>query len=201
MLFQSQKTNIETIYYNDITICTQKVALTTLFKRKKQSLSAHSLVKEAQKTVIAARKQHQDKPPKASLRKVSQAQRQLDETYANAEAENIQGKIDRVPPKNAVQRHVSAWDTIKDLTERKSKPSIRIKGGSRSETKKHWPDHFKNLLGANLTEEKELPRIESADALNISIEPFYIEELKAVTSTLKVQKSPGLVNIPALSLQ
>ena len=176
MLFQSQKTNIETIYYNDITICTQKVALTTLFKRKKQSLSAHSLVKEAQKTVIAARKQHQDKPPKASLRKVSQAQRQLDETYANAEAENIQGKIDRVPPKNAVQRHVSAWDTIKDLTERKSKPSIRIKGGSRSETKKHWPDHFKNLLGANLTEEKELPRIESADALNISIEPFYIEE-------------------------
>ena len=104
-------------------------------------------------------------------------------------------------PKNAVYRHVSAWDTIKDLTERKSKPSIRIKGGSRSERKKHWPDHFKNLLGANLTEEKELPRIESADALNISIEPFYIEELKAVTSTLKVQKSPGLVNIPALSLQ
>jgi len=99
MLFQSQKTNIETIYYNDITICTEKVALSTLFKRKKQNLSAHSLVKEAQKTVIAARKQHQDKPPKASLRKVSQAQRQLDETYANAEAENIQGKIDRVPPK------------------------------------------------------------------------------------------------------
>ena len=49
--------------------------------------------------VIAARKQHQDKPPKASLRNVSQAQRQLDEAYANAEAKNIQGKIDWVPPK------------------------------------------------------------------------------------------------------
>lgn len=203
MPFQSQTTNIETIYYNDITICTEKVALSTLFKRKKQSLSAHSLVKEAQKTVIAARKQHQDKPPKASLRKFSQAQRQLDEAYANAEAENIQGKIDRVPLKNAVHRHASAWDTIKDLTERKSKPSIRIKGGSRSERKKNWPDHFKNLLGATLTssEEQELPRIQSADALIISMEPFSIEELKAVASTLKVQKSPGLVNIPALSLQ
>ena len=212
MLFQSQTTNIETIYYNDITICTEKVALSTLFKRKKQSLSAHSLVKEAQKTVIAARKQHhviaarkqhQDKPPKASLRKFSQAQRQLDEAYANAEAENIQGKIDRMPLKNAVQRHASARDTIKDLTERKSKPSIRIKGGSRSERKKNWPDHFKNLLGATLTssEEQELPRIQSADALIISMEPFSIEELKAVASTLKVQKSPGLVDIPALSLQ
>ena len=166
-------------------------------------MSAHSLVKEARKTVITARKQHQDKPPKASLRKVSQAQRQLDEAYANAEAENIQGKIDRVPPKNAAHRHVSAWDTIKNLTERKSKPSIRIKEGLPKENKKNWLDHCKNLLGATLTtsDEQELPRIQSADVLNISMEPFSIEELKAVSSTLKVQKSPGLVNIPALSLQ
>ena len=164
-------------------------------------MSAHSLVKEARKAVITARKQHQDKSPKASLRKINQAQKQLDEGYANAEEENIQGKFDRVPPKNAIHQHVSAWNTIKDLTGRKSKPSLRVNGGSPSERKKNWLDHFKNLLGATLTtsEDQGLPGIQIADALNISTEPLSIEELKAVTSTLKVQTSPGLDNIPALS--
>ena len=86
--------DIETIY-NNITICTEEVALSTLPKRKKQKpppMSSHSLVKEARKADIVARKQHQDKLSKASLRKINQAQRQLDEAYANAEAETSKAK-------------------------------------------------------------------------------------------------------------
>ena len=65
---------------------------------------------------------------------------------------------------------------------------------------KNWLDHFKNLLGETPTasEDQELPRIQIADALNISTEPFSMEELKAVTSILKVRQSPCLDNIPAL---
>ena len=90
--------DVETIY-NNITKCTEEVALKTLPKKRKRksvTLSAHALVKEARKTVSAARNQHQNQPSETSLRNVNKAQRKLDEAYANAEAEFIQGKIDRV---------------------------------------------------------------------------------------------------------
>lgn len=180
--------DIETIY-NNITICMEEVTLSTLPKRKKQKpppMSAHSLVKEAQKAVITARKQHHDKLSKASLRKINQAQRQLDEAYANAEAEYIQGKIDRLPPKNVVHQHVSAWDTIKDLTGHKSKPLIRVKGGLSSERKKNWLDHFKNLPGTTPTtsDNQEPARIQIADTLNISTDPSPCKSSKQTQSSM-----------------
>ena len=115
-------------------------------------------------------------------------------------AEYIQGKIDQLPPKNIDHQHVTAWDTIKDLTRRKSKPLIRVRGGSASERKKNWLDHFKKLLGATptISDDQELPKVQIAGTLNISTKPFTMEELNAVTSTLKDQKLPGLDNIPGL---
>ena len=168
--------NIETIY-NNITKCTEEMALSTLPKKKKQKsppLSAHLLVKEARNAVVAARKEHQENPSSTSLQKIKKAQRQLDEAYANAEAEYIQGKIDQLPPKNIDHQHVTAWDTIKDLTGRKSKPLIRVKGGSASERKKNWLDHFKKLLGATptISDDQGLPKVHIADTLNISTDPF-----------------------------
>ena len=181
--------NIETIY-NNITKCTEEVALSTLTlpKKKKQKsppLSAHLLVKEVRNAFVVARKQHQENPSSTSLRKIKKAQRQLDEAYANAEAEYIQGKIDQLPPKNIDHQHVTAWDTIKDLTGCKSKPLIRVKGGSASERKKNWLDHFKKLLGATptISEDQELPKVQIADTLNISTEPLTMEELNAVLTT------------------
>ena len=89
---------------------------------------------------------------------------------------------------------------MNNLAGLKSKPSIRVKGSSAAEGKNRWLNHFQNLLGgaSTTTEEQVLPRIKIADALNINTEPFSLKELQAVVKSIKVQKSPGLDNIPAL---
>ena len=114
--------------------------------------------------------------------------------------EFIQGKIDRISRQHVSKQHATAWENINNLTGRKRKPSIRIKGSSAAERKNSWLNHFQNLPGGTSTtrEEQDLPRIKIADPLNISTESYSLNELRAVVKSIKVQKSPGLDNIPAL---
>ena len=112
----------------------------------------------------------------------------MDEAYANAETEYIQGKIDRISHQHINKQHTTAWETINDLTGRKSKPSIRVKLRSwATEKKSSWFTHFQKLLGGAPTtaEEQELPKIKIANALNISIEPF---QLKRAPERCQVHK-------------
>ena len=42
---------------------------------------------------------------------------------------------------------MKAWETIRELTNRKPSPLSKVKGNAKDEQLKTWYDHFKSLLG------------------------------------------------------
>lgn len=79
---------------------------------------------------------------------LTKAQAQLDEAYINAEAECIEKKLDRVGNLSSSIKHAAAWPFINNLTGRKSKPSICIKGESAEKWKESWVPLPKPARGA-----------------------------------------------------
>ena len=189
--------------YNNLIESTQEIALSTLPKKdkvKSPHLSSHNLVSNARKNIYAVKKLYTDNPTKVNFKKVTKAQTQLDEAYAIAEAEFIQGKIDDITHLHVAKQHAAAWKTINELTGRKSKPSIKLKGGSQENRKANWLSHFRSLLGeqpktpANL----QLRKIQVSEELDISTDPFTLLELQTVLKSLSNNKAPGLDNIPTI---
>ena len=58
--------------------------------------NAHALVKNVRKGLLTTKTQYKERPAQANQKNVSRAQKQVDEAYANAEAEYIQAKIDSI---------------------------------------------------------------------------------------------------------
>ena len=144
-----------------------------------------------------------DKPSKTALKNIGRAQIQLDEAYANAETEFIQGKINNISQQYSAHQHATAWSTINELTGRKAKPSIRLKGGSSVKRKDNWLSHFKSLLGEKpiTTSGQQMRKTQISKPLNISTEPFTLQELCVAVKSMSNNKSPGLDNIPTIIWQ
>ncbi|KAI8478071.1 hypothetical protein Bbelb_441920, partial [Branchiostoma belcheri] len=105
---------------------------------------------------------------------VATAQKHLDDAYAKAEAEVIQEKIDRIAHLHVTKQHDAAWKTINELTGRKSKPTVKLKGGSPEERKDNWLAHFKSLLGSSTRtpSAKQLKMSPVAEDLDIVTDAF-----------------------------
>ena len=130
---------------------------------------------------------------------MTKAQIMLDEAYAIAEADYIQGEINKIKELHTAKQHAASWKVINDLSGRKEKPSIRIKGGSPLKRKSNWLHHFKSLLGnPPKLSQQPLPKLKVSDELNIDTNPFTSEELKSVIKSFSNNKSPGLDNIPTI---
>lgn len=195
--------DIETAY-NNMIISTQEVALATLPRKKKEKptpLSAHAMVKKARAKLQATRALHQHRSTRSSLKSTNSAQKELDAAYASADAERIKDKINKISTQHDPHnQHITAWDIINELTGRKSKPSVRIKGGTADQRKDAWLSHFRNLLGdePKTPANTVLPIIKITDSLNIPTTPFTLEEILPVIKSMKTNKSPGLDNIPTI---
>ena len=190
--------------YNNITSAVEEVALETLPKKPKKKntpINSHHLVKEARKELLDAQREYTDNHTIPTKRKVRKAQQFLDRAYATAQAEFIQGQNKAIGKLHKEKKHAAAWKTINQLTGRKSKSSITIKGGSSPKRLENWVGHFKKLLGQPPPPPingSTLPFTPITEPLDINTDPFTIDELQAAIKTIKINKSPGLDNIPAI---
>ena len=195
--------SIESVYTNLIS-SVEEVALETLPKkpkRKQTPINSHHLVLEARKALLAAQREYSDNHIIPIKRKVRKAQQFLDRAYATAEAEFIQGQTKAIGKLHNEKKHAAAWKTINQLTGRKSKSSITIKGGSSPKRLENWKSHFEKLLGQPPPAPSGgsvLPFTPIVEQLNISTDPFTIAELQAAVKSIKANKTPGLDNIPAI---
>ena len=98
------------------------------------------------------------------------------------------------------KKYHAAWKTIGEISGKRSKPTIRIKGGSSNKRMSNLVDHFKNLLGKapKVSVNMNLPKQKISDPLSISTNQFTIKELKAVLKMLRPSKAFGPDNIPAI---
>ena len=89
-----------------------------------------------------------------------------------------------------------AWQTINEVSRRKSTAKAKLKAASQRERVKLWKQHFKNLLEnpPKVTNEP-ITRIISTQ-LDIKLGPFTKEELDSVLRRIKNRKAAGLGEIP-----
>ena len=91
----------------------------------------------------------------------------------------------------------TAWQTINEVSRRKSTAKAKLKTANQQERIKLWKQHFENLLGnpPKVTHEP-ITRIISKQ-LDIKVGPFTQEELDSVLRKIKNRKAAGLDEIPS----
>ena len=150
-------------------------------------------VREKRALVKTASKSYRKNPTNTNARKLEKAQYQLAGIYLE-ELHTIQ--IDKIRDSVEDRQSRIAWQTINEVSKRKSTAKAKLKAASQQERVKLWEQHFKNLLGnpPKITDEP-IARIISKQ-LDIKLGPFTKEELDSVLRRIKNRKAAGLDEIP-----
>ena len=153
-------------------------------------------VRERRALVKAASKSYRKNPTNTNARKLEKAQHQLTGIYLKEQAEYIQNQIDKIRDSVEDRQSRIAWQTINEVSRRKSTAKAKLKAASQQERVKMWEQHFKNLLGnpPEITDEP-ITRIISKQ-LDVKLGPFTKEELDSVLRRIKNRKYAGLDEIP-----
>ena len=153
-------------------------------------------VREKRALVKTASKNYQKKPTNTNARKLKTAQYQLAGIYIKEQTEYIQNQIDKIRDTVEDRQSRIAWQTINEVSRRKSTAKAKLKAANQQERIKLWKQHFKNLLRnpPKMTYEP-IARIISKQ-LDIKLGPFTQEELDSVLRKIKNRKAAGRDEIP-----
>ena len=153
-------------------------------------------LREKRALVKTASKYYRKNPTNTNARKLKTAQYQLAGIYIKEQTEYIQNQIDKI--RDSVEHRQSriAWQTINEVSRRKSTAKAKLKAASQQERIKLWKQHFENLLGnpPKITHEP-ITRITSKQ-LDIKLQPFIQEELDSVLRKIRNRKAAGVDEIP-----
>ena len=134
-LSQNQEVELENLEqsYNNLIKATEEVALEILPKKQKgkkyQPENFMSVVQGREKLKNISLDYHKNPSTKKKISLIM-AKKDLDDAYLSAEAYFINGKISDISHLHINRKHHAAWKTIKEISGKCSKPTIRIKGGS-----------------------------------------------------------------------
>ena len=153
-------------------------------------------VREKCALVKTASKNYRKNPTNTNARKLKTAQYQLTGIYIKEQTEYIQNQIDKIRDSVEDRQSRIAWQTINEVSRRKSTAKAKLKAANQQERIKLWKQHFENLLGnpPKITHEP-ITRIISKQ-LDIKLGPFTQEELDSVLRKIKNKKAGGLDKIP-----
>ena len=134
-------------------------------------------------------------PTNTNARKLKTAQYQLAGIYIKEQTEYIQNQIDKIRDSVEDRQSRIAWQTINEVSRRKSTAKAKLKAANQQQRIKLWNQHFENLLGnpPKITHEP-ITRIISKQ-LDIKLGPF-TQELDSVLRKIKNRKAAGLDEIP-----
>ena len=151
-------------------------------------------MREKRALVKTASKNYRKNTTNTNARKLKTAQYQL--SYIKEQTEYIQNRIDKIRDTVEDRQSRIAWQTINEVSSRKSTAKAKLKAANQQERIKLWKQHFENLLGnpPKVTHEP-ITRIISKQ-LDIKLGPFIQEELDSVLRKIKNRKPAGLDEIP-----
>ena len=154
-------------------------------------------VREKRALVKTASKNYRKNTTNTNARKLKTAQYQLAGIYIKEQTEYIQNQIDKIRDSVEDRQSRIAWQTINEVSRRKSTAKAKLKDSNQQERIKLWKQHFENLLG-NLPKVIHGPitRIISKQ-LDIKLGPLTQEELDSVLRKIKNRKAAGLDEIPS----
>ena len=152
-------------------------------------------VREKRALVKTASESYQKNPTIANARILKKAQKQLASIYLKEQTEFIQNKIDKIRDLVEDRQSRITWQTINEVSGRKSTAKAKLKAANQQERIKLWKQHFENLLAnpLNITQEPITRTI--SKQLDIKLGPFTEEELDSVLRKIKNRKAAGLDEI------
>ena len=117
---------------------------------------------------------------------------QLYNMYATIDQEELTSKVAAAEQAHASSRHSEAWKLINDISGRHCAQSSKLKANSPEERVKLWYTHFSNLLGSPpQISEEDTPILTVRDALDISEEPFSLDEFLQAKKAIRCGKACG----------
>ena len=153
-------------------------------------------VREKRAHEKTASKSYCKKPTNTYARKLKNAQNQLAGIYLKEQTEYIKNQIDKIRDSVKGRQSRIAWQTINEVSRRKSTVKAKLKATNQQERIKLWKQHFENLLGnPPKVTQKPITRI-IGKQLDIKLEPFTQEELDSIRRKIKNRKAAGLDEIP-----
>ena len=153
-------------------------------------------IREKRAHLKTAFKSYRKNPTNTNAIKLKKAQYLLTGIYLKEQREYIQNQIDKIRDSVEDRQSRIAWQTINEVSRRKSTTKAKLKAANQLERIKLWKQHFKNLLGnpPKVTHEP-ITRIISKQ-LDIKLGLFMQEELDSVLKKIKNRKAAGLDEIP-----
>ena len=126
----------------------------------------------------------QEEPNQYQSLKLKKAENELANIYQE-QTEYIQNQIDKIRDSVEDKQSRIVWETINEVSRRKSIAKTKLKATSQQERTHMWKQHFENLLGnpPEVTHEP-ITRIISKQ-LDIKLGPFTQEELDSVLRKIK----------------
>ena len=166
-------------------------------KGKKKVIAQDPRIEEARKMVQSASEIYSNKPSEKNRVKLTNAKKNLQDTYDLITEEEIEGAIKEVEEADEKSKHGRSWKLINEISGRKSAKTGIIKGATVKERLDKWYSHFKGLLGQEPEVEGEMENIPPVlRALGIDDDPFTKEEYEKVKKSLVEGKQFGPDEIP-----
>ena len=153
-------------------------------------------VREERALVKTALKSYRKNPINTNARKLEKAHYQLAGIHLKEQTEYIHNQRDKI--RDSVEENQSriAWQTINEVSRRKSTAKATLKAAKQQERIKLWKQSFENLLeNPPKVTNQPITRIISKQ-LDIKLGPFTKEELDSVLRKIKNRKAAGLDEIP-----
>ena len=104
-------------------------------------------VREKRVDMKTASKYHRKNPTNTKALKLKKAQNELASTYLKEQTEYIQNQIDKIRDTVEDRQSRIAWQTINEVSRRKSTAKAKLKATNQQERIKLWKQHFENLQG------------------------------------------------------
>ena len=94
-----------------------------------------------------ASKSFRKNPTNTNAIKLKKALDQLTGIYLKEQTEYVQNQIDKIRDSVEDRQSVIAWQTINEVSRRKSTAKVKLKAANQQERIKLWKQHFENLQG------------------------------------------------------
>ena len=104
-------------------------------------------VREKRALVKTVPKSYRKNPTNTNARKLEKSQNQLAGIYLKEQTEYIQNQIDKIRDSVEDRQSRIAWQTINEVSRRKSTAKAKLKAASQQKRVKLWKQHFEYLLG------------------------------------------------------
>ena len=142
-----------------------------------------------------ASKYNRKNPTNTNSLKLKKAQNEPASIYLKEQTEYIQNQIDRIRGSEEDRQSRIAWQTINEVSRRKSTSKAKLKATKQQERIKLWKQHFENLLGNPPKVTHELITRIISKQLDIKLGPFTLGELDSVLKKIKNRKATELDEI------